>query len=819
VTEADLLESLPRHLAERVWGSAARRFGHGMVVYWMRLAARAHENPALDVAIWAARKLDRPLLVYHALSERYPYASDRHHRFFLEGARDVQAECAARSLSYGFHLERPGHRGRHLETLAASAALLVTEDVPVAPLDSWTRRLSLNVATPVWQVDAACTFPMRQVPDGVVDRASAFRSATAQGRRARIDAGWPEVEHSPRPFTAALPFRPVDLATADLDALVATCAIDHEVAPVPHTPGGSESGYRRWAEFAGTRVARYHRARNDPLAQGVSRMSAYLHYGQVSPMRLARDLLRGEPVEPGPAKYLDELLVWRELAWAFCAARPDHATVSVLPSWARDTLTTHESDPRPAHPSWEALSRARTGDALWDAAQASLRIHGELHNNVRMTWGKRLLSWTSNAEAALAALIDLNHRYALDGRDPASYGGLLWCLGAFDRPFSPERSILGTIRDRSTEAHGRRLDPAAWAQRTGRPAIERPPRVAVIGAGLAGLACARTLRDHGLSPVVFDKGRRPGGRCSSRESRSEPTSVFDHGTQFFTVRDPHFARLVESWQQDGKVARWAAPGTEESWVGVPSMSAIPRHLAEDLDVRCGVRIVDLRPVDRGHGLFDEGGLARGDFDTVVVTAPPAQARPLVVASVALTAAVDRASMAPCWAIMLIFDAPLDLPNVLPGRGRVVAWAARDSSKADRPAGERWVVHATPEWSSRHLAAEPDTIATTLTEAFLRFAALPDQTVPCRRPVAHLWRYARVVDGPGGDGRTLADPAAGLVLAGDWVMGEARLEAAWLSGVAAGARVLSMQRAGPLRLGGAPSESATSGVEQGDLFGG
>jgi predicted NAD/FAD-dependent oxidoreductase len=249
------------------------------------------------------------------------------------------------------------------------------------------------------------------------------------------------------------------------------------------------------------------------------------------------------------------------------------------------------------------------------------------------------------------------------------------------------------------------------------------------------------------------------------------------------------------------------------------MSEIPRHHTEDLDVRCGIRIAEVRPVDRRAALFDDGGRAHGVFETVVITAPPPQARPLVAGSAALTAAIDRATVAPCWAVMLTFDARLELPHIVPGRGRVVAWAARDSSKMGRPGGERWVVHATPEWSGRHLDVDSDRAATALTEAFLRFAGLPDQTVPFRRPVAHLWRYARVVEGPGGAARALADPAAGLVLAGDWVMGEARLEAAWLSGIAAGARVLSMGRVGPMRLGGPPSKGPIPSTDQGDLFDG
>ena len=104
------------------------------------------------------------------------------------------------------------------------------------------------------------------------------------------------------------------------------------------------------------------------------------------------------------------------------------------------------------------MARANTGDPLWDAAQKSLLIHGELHNNLRMTWGKAILQWTRSPEEALQMMIDLNHRYALDGSDPNSYGGILWCLGLFDRPFQPEQPVIGTLRPRSTRSHAARLD-------------------------------------------------------------------------------------------------------------------------------------------------------------------------------------------------------------------------------------------------------------------------------------------------------------------------------------------------------------------------
>ncbi|MEM9490139.1 MAG: deoxyribodipyrimidine photo-lyase, partial [Myxococcota bacterium] len=340
------------------------------VLYWMRTAARAEDNPALDAALRMADALAVPALVYHALSERYPYANDRHHTFILEGARDVAAGLRERGIAYAFHLDRPGHRGPHLVELAGRAALLITEDMPVQPLRGWTEAVAARVDTPVWCVDTACIVPMRLSP-AAFDRAFEFRRWALPLWRDRLgrppSAPPPSGPSSPPAPTTlpALPFAAIDLATADLPALVASCAIDHTVAPVPDSRGGSRAGYQRWAAFAAERLRSYHRRRNDPNADGVSRMSAYLHYGHVSPQRLADEAAqRGGP---GADKYLDELLVWRELAYHYCFHQPDHERVDALPHWAVSGMEARRSDPRPALLSWESLARGRTGDPLWDA--------------------------------------------------------------------------------------------------------------------------------------------------------------------------------------------------------------------------------------------------------------------------------------------------------------------------------------------------------------------------------------------------------------------------------------------------------------------
>lgn len=790
---SSLLSFLPDFLTERArWiGATVEKPSGDFVLYWMRTAVRADENPALDLAIELAEALDLPVWVYHGLSERYPFASDRHHSFILEGARDVAPLLARRGIGYACHLERPGADGPYLRRLADRAAVLVTEDMPVAPLASWTASLATQINTPVVAVDTSCVVPMNLVPDDCCHRAFAFRRATAKARNERVGRPWPAVKPSRPPFLPDLPFEPIDLAHADFAELIGQCRIDHTVGPVAHTPGGSTAGYRRWQRFKSTGLKTYARRRNNALLDGVSRMSAYLHYGMVSPFRLAREA--HETGSDGAKKYLDELMIWRELAYAYCFHRPGHADVRTLPDWALDTLEAHQDDPREHLPTWEELARAKTGDPLWDAAQTSLLRQGELHNNVRMTWGKALIPWTPNPQRALKLLEDLNHRYALDGRDPASYGGILWCLGEFDRPFPPAKPIWGTVRPRSTSSHARRLDVETYGARVSRSPFGKPVSVMVVGAGMAGLACARTLSDAGLRVTLLDKGRRgPGGRLATRR---HPPHTFDHGAQFFTARRPVFRRLVESWHQAGLVDRWPTESVDiqngrteaeeasERWVGRPKMSAVAAHLASDLDLRQGVNVTSLkRAGKRWQAQTDDG--APFEADLCVVTAPAVQSQGLL-GDHAIAQRLAKVEIAPCIALMASFAqrvpvnwqaaALVDSP---------LSWIARDSSKPGRPEGERWVLHGSPEWSRRHLEDEPETWIEPMLEAFEAAGAAPLPVTDFVR--AHRWRFARVTKPLGVD--HLFDADCGVGYAGDACLGS-RVEDAFLSGCAVAGAIL------------------------------
>ena len=789
----ELASSLHPAVAERIHvvQDGPIPWERGWILVWMRTAVRAYENPCLDAALRAGKRLDLPVFVYHAVSERYPYASDRHHRFILEGARDVSAALRARGVGYALHVERPGHRGPWLVELATRAALVLTERMPVQPLNHWVQRLANRVDTPLWEVDTACVVPTTLV-ERSTDRAFRYRKATRRLAEERERRPWPEAPVVHEPYVPELPFEPVDPERADLDALIASCDIDHTVAPVPDTPGGTRAGLARWRTFRDKRLRSYHRRRNDASTDGVSRMSAYLHYGHVSPFQVVREALDvgGE----GAEKYVDELLVWREMAYRWCVDHPDPHGVHALPTWARQTLAEQERAPREQLLSWEALSRSATGDALWDLCQDSLRIHGELHNNVRMTWGKAIPRWTPNTATALTALIDLNHRYALDGRDPASYGGLLWCLGAFDRPFTPAEPILGQVRPRSSRAHARRLDMHRYADVVHRPRRVLQPDVVVIGAGISGLMTARVLADHGLNVSVVDKARGAGGRTSTR--RGEGPS-WDHGAPCFVATDPTLLRYLSSWSLDGVVTSWeprcldpskgAVTHLETHWQGVGGMNAIARHLAADLDVRYRSEVSSLRAGGRGWLLTDSEGNELATARHVVVTAPPPQAAALVRdVDADLAASLEAAVLVPQLTAMChLVDACGTEADVMIGQG-VLHRAWRMTGRPGRPSGEAWVLHASEE-ASRSYLETPDALWEPLLSAFQE--GLGMSVVPLTSTI-HRWRYLQG-EVPG-SGRILCRD--GLTIAGaDLAGGPLHLgvQRAFESGVAAAARVLAL----------------------------
>jgi photolyase PhrII len=445
------------------------RQGGEFVLYWIQTTMRAQGNPALSFATEQANALGLPVVVYQGLRPDYPWASDRIHSFILESVADLVADFDARGIQYGCYLPAERLRGgganerSPLVELAARAALVVTDFFPTFIVPRQIRALRATVETPVVGVDSCTVVPLK-----FHDR----EWPTARGIRPRLLEALPHFLH-PIPDAeprirrqVALPFDPVRPTAATIPALVAGCEIDHAVAPSPTIRGGRQAGLARLRAFLQTGLSRYAEDRGDPNVDATSRLSPYLHFGNLS---INEVLLAAREVAP-PAQYekfQDEALTWRELAHNFVYRNPKHRTWAAVPAWARKELDDHGDDPRPVLYRDEDLELARTHDELWNACQRSLLRDGELHNYLRMLWGKAVLQWTRTPQDALRILEHLNHKYALDGRDPNSYGGIFWVFGKFDRPFY-RRPIYGTVRYQSLAAAVNKFDVKAYLRRYAR---------------------------------------------------------------------------------------------------------------------------------------------------------------------------------------------------------------------------------------------------------------------------------------------------------------------------------------------------------------
>jgi deoxyribodipyrimidine photo-lyase len=448
--------------------------GGDYVLYWAQSSRRLTHNHALDYALRCAEELGRPLVVYEGLRLDYPWASRRLHRFVLEGMRDNAREAKRLGFDYWPFVESPDRPARGLVArVAERACLVVTDDFPCFIVPGQSEALARRVGVPVFAVDSNGVVPMALLQPAVYAAAhlrprihQAFAEAWAH--RASAEPGLSKAGR----MRVDPPFEP--WRTDDLDAFVEALPVDATVAPVAGTVGGAAAGRARLAAFVATRLRGYAESRSKPAAPAdghASGLSPYLHFGHLSIEEVAAAVLGAEwtPDElrvhhrgkregyfsddPDVNGFLDEALTWRDVGfqWHWTRRRDTERLETALPPWAQATLRAHAGDPRAfvySRDEWEA---GATHDPLWNAAQRELRATGTIHNYLRMLWGKKVIEWSRSPEEAYATLVHLNNKYALDGRDPNSYAGILWCFGLFDRPWAPERKVLGTIRYMSSE--------------------------------------------------------------------------------------------------------------------------------------------------------------------------------------------------------------------------------------------------------------------------------------------------------------------------------------------------------------------------------
>ncbi len=314
--------------------------------------------------------------------------------------------------------------------------------------------------------------------------------------------------------------------------------------------------------------------------------------------------------------------------------------------------------------------------------------------------------------------------------------------------------------------------------------------VAIVGAGMAGLACARVLFGAQHPVTVLEKSRGLGGRLATRRIGR---MAFDHGAQYVIARDPGLQDYLDLACATGHVRPWVPvspglPRTEPWLIGCPGMSAMVKPLAAGIDVRRGLRVVACEKRGEEWWLASESGDPVGPFGALVLAVPAPQAIELsrnLAATFDVAGTLSRVRMAPCWAVMIAFSERFDTPaDIVADTAGPLAWAARDVGKPDRRSPhDCWVLHASPQWTREHLEDAPASVAESL---LLEFEKLVGVTPRGAYLSAHLWRFARV-EQPLGE-PCVWDPESRFGLCGDWCL-DAKVEAAWISGTTLARRIL------------------------------
>ena len=457
VTEIKALDQRVRLLNGRVERANAK-----YVLYWAQMNRRVDSNQALLFAAQLANQHALPVLVYEGLTCWYPYASDRIHTFMLEGVAETERQLKRLGIGYVFHLRKKrSDPDDAFYRLARDAAAVVTDDYPVFIAHWYNDRVPAKLEVPYYAVDASCIVP-----------SSCFqkREYAAYSIRPKIKKLLPEYLRAlpalrvSRRYSAAPPGFHTSVSELNIARLVSGCEIDHSVRLSPVFRGGAQEARKRLTSFLRSKLRQYSNEHNEPSARATSELSPYLHFGQISALKVAlaaRDYAAKHRLMAD--EFLEELIVRRELAFNF-ARFADVESLESLPDWARQTLEKHARDRRDPMYTRDEFERARTHDPLWNAAQTELLLFGKIHGYYRMYWGKKIIEWSHSPEEALATMIYLNDRYALDGRDPNGYANILWCFGLHDRPW-PERAIFGTVRYMSYEGMRRKTNVDAYIRR------------------------------------------------------------------------------------------------------------------------------------------------------------------------------------------------------------------------------------------------------------------------------------------------------------------------------------------------------------------
>ncbi|MFP4259048.1 MAG: deoxyribodipyrimidine photo-lyase [Desulfovermiculus sp.] len=432
--------------------------GSGPVVYWMSRDQRIHDNWAVICAQERALETNRGLVIIFCLQSGFLGAAWRQYHFMLRG---LQETCKS-SLDLGIPFVL--RCGRPPDVISAfvhklDAESLICDFDPLRIKSKWRSEIVTRLKVPICMVDAHNIVPCWE--------ASSRQEYSARTIRPRIQRKLFDFLH---PFsdlqTHPYQVSGLPLQEPDWEGAEEGLEVDTSISPVVWLAPGAKASKQVLDEFVTFKLQSYAQKNNDPNASVLSNLSAYLHFGQLAPQRVALQVQENEGISSHlKESFLEQLIIRRELADNFCWYSPDYDSFAALPEWAQKTLNAHRSDPRPFLYAASQLEAGQTHDDLWNAAQMQMVTTGKMHGYLRMYWAKKILEWTESPEQAISVAINLNDRYELDGRDPNGYVGVLWSVGGLHDHGFKQRPVFGTVRYMSYAGCRRKFDVQGFIHR------------------------------------------------------------------------------------------------------------------------------------------------------------------------------------------------------------------------------------------------------------------------------------------------------------------------------------------------------------------
>lgn len=454
----------------------------GPVAYWMSRDQRTRDNWALLFSQALAREGDVPLIVLFCLTDSFLGAGRRQYEFMLKGLQEVEEALTSKGIPFFFLRGAPE---KVIPTFVKKygVSTLLTDFSPLRIKKEWVEKTASKIDVPFYEVDAHNIVPCWL--------ASPKQEYAARTFRPKIHAllpffleEFPKLEKQSEGLEISekvvgseselFGLKVSSLKGSDIEVLLPERIQDSSFSgdalfEAGHFRPGEKAGRKVLKTFLRERLDSYRLNSGNPTKAGLSDLSPYLHFGQLSVQQVALEVKNADANEESKETFLEELIVRRELSDNYCYYSPDYDNFNGFPAWARQSLDAHRQDPRPYLYSLEEFEAAKTHDPLWNASQRELLVRGKMHGYMRMYWAKKILEWSESPEQALKIAICLNDRYELDGRDPNGYVGIAWSIGGLHDRAWKEREVYGKVRYMNYEGCRRKFDVKAYIEKYSGP--------------------------------------------------------------------------------------------------------------------------------------------------------------------------------------------------------------------------------------------------------------------------------------------------------------------------------------------------------------